>query len=182
MGRASKEQAALNRVRVVETAARMFQEHGVAGVGIADLMAAAGMTHGGFYRQFACKDDVAAEACTHAMDRAVGYWSDIAARQSEESRLSALTDSYVAGNMAQHKCPMPALAGEMAREPIDSPVRQAFTQGVRGLADVLTGDGERERALRQLAAMVGAVTLARASSDPVFAAEILGAVRRMARP
>jgi TetR/AcrR family transcriptional repressor of nem operon len=76
---------------------------------------------------------------------------------------------------------MPALAGEIARVPIDSKVREAFTEGVRGLADVLTGDGDRRHALCQLAAMVGAVTLARASADPDLAAEILAAVRQMAR-
>ena len=179
MGRASKQQAAANRTRVVETAARMFQEHGVAGVGIADLMAEAGLTHGGFYRQFASKDDVATEACALAMDRAVDHWRAIAARHPADDRLGALTAHYVAGNMARHRCPMPALAGDMAREPMDSPVRQAFTEGMRSLANVLTGDGDRDRAIRRLAAMVGAVTLARASSDPAFAAEILDAVRRM---
>ena len=76
---------------------------------------------------------------------------------------------------------MPALAGEMARAAIDSKVREAFTEGVRGLADVLTGGGDRRRALYQRAAMVGAVTLARASADPDLAAEILDAVRQMAR-
>jgi TetR/AcrR family transcriptional repressor of nem operon len=115
------------------------------------------------------------------MDRAVAHWAASADRHPAQDRLRALTDSYVAGNMDAHRCPMPALAGDMAREPADSKLRQAFTDGVRGLAKVATGDGDRERALQQLAAMVGAVTLARASADPDFAAEILDAVRNLAR-
>lgn len=181
MGRVSKLQAGANRGRVVETAARMFQRHGVSGVCIADLMAQAGLTHGGFYRQFASKDDLAAEACTHAMDRAIAAWRAIAAAHPPQERLAALTENYLAGDLDRHRCPMPAIAGDVAREPTDSKLRQAFTQGVRNLADVLAGDADRTRALRNLAAMVGAVALARGIDDPAFTAELLDAVRGMIR-
>jgi len=62
MPRVSKEQAKINRQRVVEVAAGLFRERGLHGVGVVDIMAAAGMTHGGFYGQFANKDALAAEA------------------------------------------------------------------------------------------------------------------------
>ena len=111
MGRVSKAQADTNRGRVVEIAARMFQRHGVSAVCIADLMAEAGLTHGGFYRQFASKNDLAAKACAHAMDRAIGVWRAIAAAHKPEERLAALTEHYLAGDKERHRCPMPAIAG-----------------------------------------------------------------------
>src|SRR5690349_9427188 len=66
MGRVSQAQAAQNRERIVDTAARLFRERGMAGVSVADVMAEAGLTHGGFYKHFASKDALVAEAVTLA--------------------------------------------------------------------------------------------------------------------
>ena len=63
----SKAQAQANRSHIVETASRLFREHGYDGIGIADLMAAAGFTHGGFYKQFGSKSDLMAEAAMHGL-------------------------------------------------------------------------------------------------------------------
>ena len=68
--RVSRQQADENRSRVLESASKLFREHGLAGVGVADIMGAAGLTHGGFYKQFGSKDDLAAEACELALERA----------------------------------------------------------------------------------------------------------------
>ena len=68
MPRVSQEQAKLNRQRVVEVASSLFRERGLNGIGVVDIMAAAGLTHGGFYGQFANKDALAAEA----FDAAIG--------------------------------------------------------------------------------------------------------------
>ena len=194
MGRVSKAQATRNRQSVVEGAARLFQQHGLKGIAIADLMAEAGLTHGGFYRQFASKDEVAGEACAHSMQRAVQHWQAIAARHSPETCVSAIADAYLTANPATHRCPMPMLAADVAREAPGSPVREAFTGGVADLADVLTAclpDAEnlpgaadapprRERALGLLAALVGAVALARATDDETFSNDIRNAVRHLA--
>src|SRR5260221_5568151 len=67
--RVSREKAAENRERIVETAARLFREHGFDGVGVDAIMKGAGLTHGGFYGHFASKDDLAAEAVTRALER-----------------------------------------------------------------------------------------------------------------
>lgn len=66
MGRVSQAQAAENRERIVATAARLFREHGIAGVSVADVTAEAGLTHGGFYKHFASKDALVAEAVARA--------------------------------------------------------------------------------------------------------------------
>jgi TetR/AcrR family transcriptional repressor of nem operon len=187
MGRVSKEQAAKNRQTVVEGAAKLFQEHGLKGIAIADLMAQAGLTHGGFYRQFASKEEVAGEACAHAMRRAATSWQTIAARHPPDDRLSAIAGAYLSKKPAVHGCPMPTLATDVAREQPGSPVRQAFTAGVDALANELVsavpGEDEatrRDRALSVLAAMVGAVALSSAIDDEALSEDIRNAVRKLA--
>ena len=190
MGRVSKEQATKNRQKVVEGAARLFQRHGLKGAAIADLMADAGLTHGGFYRQFASKEAIAGEACTYAMRRAATTWQATIAREPPENAVPAIVQAYLAANAATPRCPMPALAADVAREEPGSPVRQAFTDGVADLAGVLascipakdTEDASppRDRALALLAAMVGAVALCRAIDDTALADEIMDALRDLA--
>jgi len=65
----TREQAAANREKIVEVASILFRKHGFEGIGVADIMKAAGLTHGGFYGHFNSKDDLAAEACTRALSR-----------------------------------------------------------------------------------------------------------------
>src|SRR5712671_3353842 len=74
----SREQAAANLERIVEVAGKLFRERGFDGIGVADLMKAAGLTHGGFYGHFKSKDDLAAEACSRAMARASERWAALA--------------------------------------------------------------------------------------------------------
>ena len=127
MPRVSQEQARLNRQRVVEVAAALFRERGFSGVGVADIMASAGLTHGGFYGQFANKEALAAEAFDTA-------------RAGSKERLGGLDDlvaNYLSLGHVQAPgkgCPLAALANDVAREPIGSPVRARFTDGVRNLA------------------------------------------------
>jgi TetR/AcrR family transcriptional regulator, transcriptional repressor for nem operon len=64
--RKSKQEAAVTRQRIIKAAAAAFRKNGIAGTGLSDLMAAAGLTHGGFYRHFDSKDQIVAEACTAA--------------------------------------------------------------------------------------------------------------------
>lgn len=180
MGRATKQQAAENRARVVEAAASLFQERGLE-VGIAELMAAAGLTHGGFYRQFGSKDRLAGEACTRSLQDAAGRWREARAG-APNAGFRAIVDGYLQGG--GQRCAVPALAGEVRREPAGGAVRTAFTAGVADLAAVLEaaapGPDARPRALAALAALVGAVTLANAVDDPALAADILQAVRSQA--
>ncbi len=185
MGRSTKLQAARNRERVVEEASRLFRTHGLKGIGIAELMAAAGLTHGGFYKQFSSKEAVAGEACARAMAASVQRWRDIA-DAAGPGALVALVEAYLGRDAARNTCPMATLAGDVAREAADSPVREAFSRGLQDFAAVLQscadGPAPRTEALFLLAAMVGAVVIAKASNDAVFAAEIMSAVQLSARP
>ena len=76
----TRAQAEENRRTVVEAAGRLFREHGFKGVGLAELMSAAGLTHGGFYKQFKSKDELVLEACDRALDDGVDKWTRIAGK------------------------------------------------------------------------------------------------------
>lgn len=164
----SKAQAQANRAHVVETASTLFREHGYDGVGVADLMAAAGFTHGGFYKQFGSKADLIAEstACgiaqTLAMTEGVEPVAFLQQYLSREHR-----DSRATG------CTMAALGGDTARQP--EAVRIAFAAGVEELVAALAsrraapGSAEagqvRASTLDTLAHAVGALVMSRACPD-----------------
>lgn len=175
MPRVSQEQAKLNRQRVVEVASSLFRERGLHGVGVADIMASAGLTHGGFYGQFASKEALAAEA----FDTALG--------EDYRGNLDTIVANYLSlGHVRSpgRGCPLAALANDVAREPPGSPVRARFTDGVERLASILAGlspraskERRRQRSLAMLSTLVGAVVLARAVDDEVLANDLIQAAQ-----
>lgn len=181
----SREEAQRNREKVVEAASRLFRERGVDGVGLAELMNSVGLTHGGFYRQFGSKEELVAEACAFAFERAVAKWRRTAAAHPRDAA-AAIADFYLSPRHrdgAGAGCAAASLAGDMAREGVHA--RQAFTQGVRDLVGVLeeAGGGEsegrrRRTALAAFSTMVGAIVLSRAVDDDELADEILHAARQ----
>jgi TetR/AcrR family transcriptional repressor of nem operon len=178
----SREQAAANRERIVEVAGKLFREKGFDGIGVADLMKAAGMTHGGFYGHFKSKDDLAAQACGRALARTSERWSALA-RSSRGDPRRELVKRYLteAHRDASGKgCVLAALGSEAGRQ--RRAIRQAFRQGLASLVDILTKiapgrsrAARRKRALADMAQMVGAMVLARAVGDPAASKEILDA-------
>ena len=176
--RVTREKAAENRDKVVATAARLFRENGFDGIGLDAIMAEAGLTHGGFYRQFGSKEGLAVEALEHA-------FAGSAAWQAGMPGLLAAVDGYLS---AAHRdavgagCALAALAPEVARQ--SKAVRHTLAGHVREqigrIAAWLPGGGEaarRRRAIATLAGMVGALTLARAVDDAELSEEILAAGR-----
>jgi TetR/AcrR family transcriptional repressor of nem operon len=181
--RVSKEQAAQNRERIVEVAAKLFRERGFDGIGVADLMKSAGLTHGGFYGHFASKEDLMAQASARALEDSLTTLHQVAERGGDNS-LSAVASAYLSPAHRDRPgdgCALAALGAEATRH--GSPVRSAFTRGVRSALDLLTplmpGTSKRtrrERALATYASMIGALVLARAVDDPVFSEEVLRSV------
>ena len=90
----SREQAALNRERIVDVAARLFREKGYDGIGVADLMKNAGLTHGGFYGHFASKEDLMIEACQHALHQSLEGWRAKVASDPQRA-LPAIIENYL---------------------------------------------------------------------------------------
>lgn len=179
MGRVSREQAQENRKRIVETASRLFRELGTH-VSVADLMKAAGLTHGGFYKQFPSKEALIDEATSHAFDELTQRHT--AALDQHTGQLDtaqrALIDAYLS---VEHRdnpadgCPVAALAGDMAREPGNPEAHRVYTEGVTGFADWLAT--EDQDGITRLCTMLGALLLARATKDSPLSEEILTTAR-----
>nr|WP_314627804.1 TetR/AcrR family transcriptional regulator [uncultured Janthinobacterium sp.] len=180
----SREQAALNRERIVETAARLFREKGYDGIGVADLMKNAGLTHGGFYGHFASKEDLMIEACQHALEKSLEGWRTKVAQDPRQA-LPAIVDNYLTPKHRDQPgtgCPAAAMGVDVAR--MSPGARPAFTQATRqqfALLEGLMPDGRpeerRQQAIATFSAMVGAMVLARSIDDEALSQEILDAVK-----
>lgn len=190
--RVTREQAEQNRLAVLKSAGRLFRDRGFDGVGIADIMRDAGLTHGGFYGQFRSKEHLAAEASRGAISATFGRWEKVAAR-TETDLLDALADFYLSTEHREARangCPIAALAADAARSGPD--VQAAFHDGMADHLDMLQRaydrrHGEapenREAALAALSTMVGALVLSRAVGDTALSEEFLSAARQqVSRP
>ncbi|GHE32627.1 TetR family transcriptional regulator [Streptomyces griseoaurantiacus] len=193
MGRVSQAQARENRRRVVETASRLFREQGVH-VSVADLMKAAGLTHGGFYKQFDSKEALVDEATAHAfgeLARTYGLDHGRGAREPggrdpgerEAGRRAPaaqreLIEAYLSvrhRDNAAEGCPVAGLATDMARTDEGREAHRVYAEGVRDFADVLAT--EEEDGLVRLCTMLGALVLARATRDDPLSEDVLAAAR-----
>jgi TetR/AcrR family transcriptional repressor of nem operon len=180
--RVTKAQAEQNRAHIVATAARLFRERGYDGVGVAELMAAAGFTHGGFYKHFRSKADLMAEASASGL-------SQIAAR-TEGLSPAEFVESYVSREHRDGRsdgCTIAALSGDAARQSAD--IKTEFAAGIENLLTALQapsdtpGDADQREArtmvIDMLAHSVGAVMLSRACPDgSPLADEILDVCRK----
>ncbi len=193
MPRVSREQARSNRAAITSASSRLFRERGLAGVSIADLMAAAGLTHGGFYGHFASKEMLEAEACAEAFAQADANWTRRVSKADPATAKAALVEPYLSSGNRSHPgtgCPGPALATDVARAPADAPIRAAYTAGIARLLDILAttehnGDEavDRQQALVDFSTMVGALLLARATDgDPLSDAFLSAARTHLAKP
>ena len=182
--RVSKEQAAQNRERILALASTLFRERGFDGIGVAELMKNAGLTHGGFYGHFGSKEELMAEACERAFAVSHERWQHKAASAGEKPQ-SAVVRWYLSRTHRDHPgegCVIAALGAEASRQ--GPALRRALTRGVQALVDLLAEwtpgrarAARREKALATLAAMVGALVIARAVDDPGLSDEVLKAVQ-----
>ncbi|MFA5899040.1 MAG: TetR/AcrR family transcriptional regulator [Hyphomicrobium sp.] len=190
MPRVSKKQAEANHGAVIAAAARLFKARGINGVSLPALMAEAGLTHGAFYGHFKSKDDLAVAACEHAFAEKGALYDDICTRHQGDKRaaLSEFVDRYTAKTHRDQPalgCPVAALADDASREEFKGPVRKAFAAGlenmVQGVLGMLGGRGRgklRDDALADVALLVGALVLARATKGQPISEEVLHAARK----
>jgi TetR/AcrR family transcriptional repressor of nem operon len=183
--RVSREQAALNRERIIDAAGALFRAKGFDGVGVADIMKAADLTHGGFYGHFASKDDLVAQASKRAMARAAANWQRVVA-EAPDTPFAALLKHYLSPRHRDDPgkgCVFAALAADASRS--GKVVRDAFAEGLEPPLDILADAiparskaARRRKAVAAMAALVGALTLARAAEGTPLSDEILDAARR----
>ncbi|WP_433735713.1 TetR/AcrR family transcriptional regulator [Pseudomonas putida] len=188
MPRVSRKQADLNRETIVDAATRLFRERGLHGISVVDVMAAAGLTHGGFYGHFESKEALAKEASERAFKQVGERWKlrgDTG--QDKASARQALIEPYLSAHSRDNpgeSCPVVAFAGDMCHENADSGLREPFMAGLNRLLDAFgqlmdsdNPDEQRQQALVQYSLMVGALTLARATRGEAVSDEILEAAR-----
>jgi len=193
MPRVSRAEAQSHRQQITEASARLFKERGINGVSVADLMGAAGLTHGGFYGHFESKDALAGEAVAHAFEQSVERWRKRVAGQPDDAAgRAAIVERFLSAQSVREVglgCPGVSLAGDVAREPAAAPIRTAYLDGLEGLLQILAGveDGpdaaaRRRAAIVDYAAMTGALMLARATEGAPLSAEFLAAAREHLLP
>ena len=178
--RVTREQAEAHREKILDAAGTLFRERGYDGIGVADIMKRAGLTHGGFYGHFTSKDDLAAEITARVLGREgwLERWTG-----KRDPSITKFVRSYLSAwhrDDPGHGCPVATLGADVARQP--SSVRRAFTEGFRLRVETLrklmpgrSGAAQRQQALATLAGLVGAMVLARAVDDPTLSDEILEA-------
>lgn len=185
--RYSKEHKQATHKRLVEAASQQFRVRGSEGISIADLMDELKLTHGGFYRHFASKDALYAEALTFSFEQKLANLQEAAQKAGRSPQLKAIIDHYLSLEHCANRadgCPVAALSAEIARQP--AVVRAAFDQGLHAymaqISPLLPGTTEAERqrnALALFSGMVGALSVARAVADKASQAVILDAAREL---
>ena len=184
MVRASQSEKQATHERIVAEAARQIREHGSRQPGIAEIMGAAGLTHGGFYKHFDSRDELIAAAAERAMSASGPF---IARVQAEEDPLAAFADWYVSSAHRDDPgdgCGVAALAGDAARDPaVRGAYRAQVARYLEMLKEMVGGEDptRRQRAAVTLSTMVGAVVLARALGDTPASDALLADVRDAVR-
>jgi TetR/AcrR family transcriptional repressor of nem operon len=183
--RYSREHKQETHDRIVRKASVRLREKGAHGIGVADLMKEAGLTHGGFYAHFDSREALVIEAFSYAMDRAMAHWGKAAEQIAPDKRLESTVGSYltpVHRDDPGRGCALPTLGAEIARE---SPkTRKAFAAKLDQMIDMLAEQihgvppkTARKQAVATLATMMGTIVLARIAGNGEFSDEVLGAGR-----
>ena len=183
--RYSREHKLETHTRIVKKASVRLREKGAHGIGVADLMKDAGLTHGGFYAHFDSREALVIEAFTDAMDRSTERWRKLGEQTPPGKRLATIVNSYLTPihrDDPGHGCAIPALGAEIARE---SPkTRRVFAGRLEQMIDMLAAQipdaprkAARKQAMAALATMMGTLVMARIAGSGDFSDEILGAGR-----
>jgi TetR/AcrR family transcriptional regulator, transcriptional repressor for nem operon len=183
--RYSREHKLETHARIVKRASVRLREKGAHGIGVADLMKDAGLTHGGFYAHFDSREALVIEAFAHAMDRSTERWRKIGEATPPDKRLAMIVDSYltpVHRDDPGHGCAIPTLGAEIARE---SPkTRKAFAAKLEQMIDMMADQiptvprkAARKQAMSVIATMMGTLVMARVAGSGEFSEEILAAGR-----
>ena len=183
--RYSREHKQETHDRIVRKASVRLREKGAHGIGVADLMKEAGLTHGGFYAHFDSREALVIEAFGYAMDRSMEHWRTITDEVSPDKRLALIAESYLSAlhrDNPGHGCSVPALGAEIARE--SAKTRKAFAgkldEMIELLADYIPNlprKAARKQAIATLATMAGTMLLARIAGSGELSDEVLKAGR-----
>lgn len=180
MARSTAERKAETRRRIIETASGRFKRDGIDGSGIATLMSDAGLTNGAFYAHFSSKDDLVANVVA---DQLRAQCENLSSLPPGREPLEAFVREYLSPHHRDHPdtgCPNAALLDEIGR--CDDAVRDAYTQGMQSIVDVIAAhlsphepSAARTAAVGLFSVLVATLQLARAVSDRQLSDDILAA-------
>jgi TetR/AcrR family transcriptional repressor of nem operon len=166
------------RLRVLGEAAAAIRTKGAERVSVAEVMAGAGLTHGGFYAHFESKDDLIAQAITHMFDGTYNHFLSVTEGREPAAAIASWVDSYLSPSHRLERangCPIPTLSGDLPN--LSGRARERFTDGaervVAGLAKLAKKLGAKDAealAWSAIAEMAGALALSRTVSDERAAA------------
>lgn len=186
--RYSKEHKQETHARIVKKASVRLREKGAHGIGVADLMKEAGLTHGGFYAHFDSREALVIEAFGYAMDRSIERWRKVAEATPPEKRFSTIVENYlttVHRDDPGHGCAVPALGAEIARESLKT--RKAFSAKLEQMVEMMADQvpdvprkTARKQAIAALTTMMGTLVLSRIAGNGEFSDEILSSGREAA--
>lgn len=186
--RYSKEHKQETHARIVKKASVRLREKGAHGIGVADLMKEAGLTHGGFYAHFDSREALVIEAFGYAMDRSIERWRKVAETTPPEKRFSTIVENYlttVHRDDPGHGCAVPALGAEIARESLKT--RKAFSAKLEQMVEMMADQvpdvprkTARKQAIAALTTMMGTLVLSRIAGNGEFSDEILASGREVA--
>ena len=176
----SKQTMAEHRERIIAVATRRFRENGFDGIGVADLMKEAGLTHGGFYNHFSSKEELIGLASQRALRETAEKWESVI-NEARGNPVEALAKHYLSERHLSHPetgCMFAALGSELARQPRS--VKEKVMQEELNIFDLLarllsgrTAGAKRKQSIILLAGLVGAMVLARSIPDAALSREIL---------
>lgn len=193
MPRVSQEQAARNRQDVITSAAKLFRERGLNGVSVPELMEAVGLTHGGFYKQFASKDELIGLALDEAFGQSYALGSQLRAENRDTAaQREAYIDFYLSPDHRDKPgtgCPNAALCIDIGRagkkDPLHPHYARHLEKSLKGLSTMMPEADPveaRASAINLLASLVGAMVIARASQGSPLSDEVLETVKAKLLP
>ena len=176
----TKQKMAEHRERIIAVATRRFRKNGFDGIGVADLMKEAGLTHGGFYNHFSSKEELIGLASQRALRETAEKWEEVI-DEARGNPVKALAKHYLSERHQSHPesgCMFAALGSELARQPRS--VKEKVMQEELNIIDLLarllpgrTAAAKRKQSIIMLAGLVGAMVLARSVPDLALSRKIL---------
>ena len=187
--RISRQKVVENRELILQTAADQFREHGIDGVGVADLMKAAGMSLGSFYGYFESKDQLVAETYAKAVGATKDRILEFLTKTDEKAYMNMVNEYLSPGHRdnLRQGCVLAALGSEVTHQ--SGAVRHAATKELRTLFDEtaknLPGRTVKQRhslAIATLASLIGGLILSRMVDEPDLSNQVLDAVKASMKP
>jgi TetR/AcrR family transcriptional regulator, transcriptional repressor for nem operon len=185
--RASREVMAERHTEIISQTSKLLRLRGILGTSLADLMAAAGLTHGGFYKHFDSKDALVVQATNKIFAEIKNRFEERTRSRGAKAALKAYVTGYLSPshiNNPEEGCPLSSFGSEISRE--QGAIKHVFTGGVKSILEhVMEGLScppaeRRQRALELLSLLSGAVSMARALDDHRLSAEIIASARKRA--